>query len=60
MLLAAAERGVKVNVVAFKEVPQVMYRKSSLVSIVHRRARDFILGSAVQTSYQLRSKTLAC
>ena len=27
MLLAAAERGVKVNVIVFKEVPQVMYRK---------------------------------
>ncbi|RAL10176.1 phospholipase D/nuclease [Aspergillus homomorphus CBS 101889] len=28
MLLAAAERGVKVNVVVFKEVPQVMYLSS--------------------------------
>lgn len=27
MLLAAAERGVKVNVIVFKEVPQFMYRK---------------------------------
>jgi hypothetical protein len=32
MLLAAAERGVKVNVVAFKEVPQFMYRKCFPVS----------------------------
>lgn len=27
MLLAAAERGVKVNIIVFKEVPQFMYRK---------------------------------
>jgi hypothetical protein len=33
MLLAAAERGVKINVIAFKEVPQVMYRKYFPVSL---------------------------